>query len=184
MRLGGILGLAGTMCVALVAQAALFSLLRLPLASPDLILVVVAALGFAVGPRTALVTGFCVGLAADLIPPAAHAVGRQAFVLCLIGYLAGRAGSSVKGLTMRPILHVACLAALSPFLYALLGVAVGDGTDRWRDLLPTAAGTALYAAVLAPFVVPLIMAVCGRTGPQGISSLTRRGVTRALPKGR
>ena len=168
MRLGGILGLACAMFVALVAQAALFSVLRLPLASPDLILVVVAALGFALGPRTAMVTGFCVGFAADLIPPAAHAVGRQAFVLCLVGYLAGRAASSVKGTTIRPILHVAGLAALSPFLYALLGVAVGDGTDRWRDLFPAAAGAALYAAVLAPFVVPLVHAVCGRSGPQGI----------------
>lgn len=184
MRLGGILGLAAVLFTALLAQAALFSLLRLPLAAPDLILVVVAALGFARGPRTALVAGFCVGFAADLIPPAAHAVGRQAFVLCLVGYLAGRAASGVKGSTIRPILCVACLSALSPFLYALLGVAVGDGTDRWRDLFPAAAGAALYAAVLAPFVVPLVQALCGRNEPRGISSLARPSVTRALPKGR
>jgi rod shape-determining protein MreD len=182
MRLGGILGLGAGLFAALLLQAALFSGLRLPLAAPDLLLVVVAALGLALGPRIALVAGFAVGLAADVIPPAAHAVGRQAFVLCLVGYLVGRVAAVVKGSALRPILLVAAFAALTPFLYALLGVAVGDGHDRWGALLPAAAGAALYAAVLAPFVVPLTQAVCGRGEPRGISTLTRPSVARSLPR--
>lgn len=178
MRLTGILGLAAGIFVALVLQAALFSVLRLPLASPDLLLVVVAGLAFAHGPRFGLVTGFCVGLAADVVPPAAHAIGRQAFVLCLVGYLAGRAAQAVKGSTVRPIFFVACLAACSPFVYALLGFAVGDGAFRSGDLLPTAAGSALYAAVLTPFVMPVINAIARRNEPKGISSLTRPGIAK------
>jgi rod shape-determining protein MreD len=183
MRLGGILGMAAGLFAALILQAALFSVVRLPLASPDLLLVVVAAIGFARGPRFAMVSGFCVGLAADVVPPAAHAIGRQAFVLCLVGFLAGRASDSVKGSAVRPMLSIACLAALSPFVYAMLGAAVGDSSDRWGDLAPAAAGAALYAGLLAPFVVPVVQLFASRGEGRPLAALTRPGVTKGLSKG-
>jgi rod shape-determining protein MreD len=186
LRLTGILGLTTGLFLVLALQAALFSALRLPLASPDLLLVVVTAIAFAWGPRFGLVTGFCVGLAADVVPPAAHAIGRQAFVLCLIGYLAGRAAEAIKGSAVRPILCVACLAASTPFLYALLGFAVGDGSLHPGALVPTAVGSAIYAAILAPFVVPVVDRIARRNEPRGISTLPRPGISKMpkLSKGR
>ena len=111
MRLPGILGLAAGLALALVLQAVILAVAHTPLAAPDLLLVLTAALGFAHGPRTAMVCGFLGGLAADLIPPATHAVGREAFVLCLVGYVAGRAAETVKDTVLRPVVLTAVLAA-------------------------------------------------------------------------
>jgi rod shape-determining protein MreD len=127
VRLTGFLTMICGLALVLALQDALLAAVHLPLAAPDLLLVVVAAVGFARGPRSALIAGFLLGLAADISPPAAHAIGSQAFVLCLSGYLAGRAAGAVHGTVLRPILVVACLAAFSPYLYAALDYAVGSG---------------------------------------------------------
>ncbi|NUP50083.1 MAG: rod shape-determining protein MreD [Catenulispora sp.] len=154
MRLTGILALLCGLALVLALQDLLLSALRLPLAAPDLLLAVVAAVAFVRGPRAGLLTGFLVGFAADLTPPAAHAVGSQAFVLCLSGYLAGRIAPAVRGTVLRPILVVAGLAALAPVLYTALDYAVGSGAVQ--GVAAAAAASALYAGVLAPFVVPAV----------------------------
>ena len=166
MRLTGFLTMICGLALVLAAQDVLLSAVRLPLAAPDLLMAVVAATGFARGPRTGLVVGFLLGLAADVSPPAAHAVGSQAFVLCLAGYLAGRTASAVQGTVLRPILVVACLAALSPFLYA--GLAGAVGTADFHGLPAAAAASALYTGVLAPFVVPVVSFVLGRGDARGL----------------
>ena len=172
MRLTGILALLLGTALTLSLQAALLATLHLPLAAPDLLLAVVAAIAFARGSRTGLVVGFWLGLAADLTPPSTHAVGSQAFVLCLSGYLAGRAALAVKGSAVRPVLLIACLAALAPLLYTCLGLAVGVGARSFDGVAPAAAASALYAAVIAPFVLA------------AVSFLTGRGATRGLPSQR
>ena len=44
------------------------------------------------GAGAGAVIGFCAGLAVDVLPPSAHLVGQYALVLCLVGFMAGRAG--------------------------------------------------------------------------------------------
>jgi rod shape-determining protein MreD len=154
------------LAVVLALQYALLSAVHPPLAAPDLLLAVTAAVGFVRGARTALVAGFWLGLAADVTPPAAHAIGSQAFVLCLTGYLAGRAAGAVHGTVLRPILMIACLAALSPFLYAALDYAVGSG--EFHGLATAAAASALYTGILAPFVIPVVGFVAGRGETRGL----------------
>ena len=166
MRLTGFLAMTCGLALAMALQDALLSAVRLPLAAPDLLMAVVAAVGLARGPRGGLVVGFFLGLAADISPPAAHAIGSQAFVLCLSGYLAGRAAGAVHGMVVRSILVVACLAALSPFLYAALGYAVGGG--GFHGVPAAAAATALYTGVLAPFVIPVVGFVLGRGETRGL----------------
>jgi rod shape-determining protein MreD len=168
VRLTGILALLCGLTLVLAAQDLLLSALRLPLAAPDLLLTVVAAAAFARGPHSGLVVGFLLGLAADLTPPAAHTIGSQAFVLCLSGYLAGRLAPVVRGTALRPILAVACLAGLVPFLYAALDYAVGTGT--FHGVAAAGAASALYAAVLAPFVVPAVGFVLSRGESRGLPS--------------
>jgi rod shape-determining protein MreD len=114
-----------------------------------------------------MVTGFCVGLLADLAPPTAHAFGREAFVLCLVGFLAGRSSSAVRGSAFRPMMLIAFLGALSPLLYALLGLAVGEPGLPRSDLGSAAAASAIYAALLAPFIVPLTQACARRAEHRG-----------------
>lgn len=168
MRFTGLLALVCGLALVLALQDALLSAVRLPLAAPDLLLAAVAAIAFARGPRTGLVAGFLLGLAADVSPPAAHAIGSQAFVLCLSGYLAGRAAGAVQGAVLRPILMVACLAALSPFLYAGLDFAVGSAD--FHGLPSAAAATALYTGVLTPFVIPVVGFLVGRGEARGVPS--------------
>jgi rod shape-determining protein MreD len=168
LRLTGFLALICGLALVLALQDVLLSTVHLPLAAPDLLLAVVAALGFARGPRAGLVVGFLLGLAADVSPPAAHAIGSQAFVLCLAGYLAGRAAGVVQGTVLRSILMVACLAAFSPFLYAGLDFAVGSA--EFHGVPAAAAASALYTGVLAPFVVPVVGFVLGRGDARGLPS--------------
>ena len=174
MRITGILALLCGLALVLALQDVVLSAVRLPLAAPDLLLAVVAAVAFARGPRTGLVTGFLLGLAADLTPPAAHPVGCQAFVLCLSGYLAGRAATAMRGSFLRPILLVACLAALAPFLYTGLDYAVGGG--GFRGAAGAAAASALYAGLIALPVLPVVGFVLGRGESRGLP--TQRSYSR------
>ena len=72
--------------VALVLQVTLVSRLPIPGAAPDLVLLVLVGVALRGGPETGLIAGFGAGLALDALPPADHAIGRWALVLCLIGY--------------------------------------------------------------------------------------------------
>ena len=166
LRLTGFLALVCGLALVLALQDVLLAAVHPPLAAPDLLLAVVAAIGFARGPRASLLAGFLLGLAADVSPPAAHAIGSQAFVLCLCGYLAGRAAGTVRGTVLRPILATMCLAALSPFLYAALDFAVG--TAQFHGVPAAAAAAALYTGVLAPFVIPVVGFILSRGETRGL----------------
>ncbi|MBW8803901.1 MAG: rod shape-determining protein MreD [Catenulisporales bacterium] len=166
MRLTGILALLCGVALVLTLQDALLAAVRLPLAAPDLLLAVVGAVAVARGPRAGLVAGFLLGLAADLVPPAAHPVGDQAFVLCLSGYLAGRVATAMRGSVVRPVLLVACLAALAPFLYTALDYAVGGG--GFRGVVAAAVASAFYSGLITPFVLPVVGFVLGRGESRGL----------------
>ncbi|GAA3408407.1 hypothetical protein GCM10018952_05420 [Streptosporangium vulgare] len=70
---------------------------RLPLpgnAAPDLVLLAVVGCTRWRAGRGGSRHGFRAGLVSDLLPPAAHLLGHNALVLCLMGFLAGRAVES------------------------------------------------------------------------------------------
>ena len=145
--------------VALAVQVTLMSRLPLPGATPDLLLLVVVALALAHGPGFGLVCGFAAGLAADLVPPADHEVGRWALVLTLVGYLAGMARDQTRRSAFVPLVVVAVAAAGSVLAYAGVGALMDDPNVTWgavRSLLPTAA---VYDVVLSAFVLPTVLAV-------------------------
>jgi rod shape-determining protein MreD len=155
--------------VALAVQVTLLSRLPLPGATPDLVLLVVVGLALSHGPGFGLVLGFCAGLATDLVPPADHEVGRWAFVLTLVGYLAGSARDETRRSAFVPIAVVAAAAAGSVLLYAGLGALMDDTHVTWgavSELLPTAV---VYDVVLSAFAIPAILAVVRRTEPEGVS---------------
>ncbi len=151
--------------VALAVQVTLLARLRLPGATPDLLLLVVLALALAYGPAFGLGVGFGAGLAADLVPPADHEVGRWALVLTLVGYLAGAARGETRRSAFVPLVVVGAAGAASVLLYAGLGALMDDPNITWgavTDLLPTAV---LYDVVLSAFVVPGVLAVASRVEP-------------------
>ncbi|MCI3221617.1 rod shape-determining protein MreD [Streptomyces sp. NP-1717] len=150
--------------VALVVQVSVLARLQLPGAVPDLLLLVVVALALVYGHTSGAVIGFGAGLLADLAPPADHAAGRYALVLCLIGYLAGLAKPDTGQLrtALGPMVVVVGAAVTTTLLYAGVGALVGDTAARHVGLTNLVVTAAIYDLLLAPFTVPLIMALARR----------------------
>ncbi|MFF2012203.1 rod shape-determining protein MreD [Streptomyces sp. NPDC058195] len=165
MRLNRILLSAVLVVVALVVQVSVLARLQLPGAVPDLLLLVVLGLAFVYGHVSGALVGFGAGLLADLAPPADHAAGRYALVLCVIGYLAGLVKPETGQLksAMVPMIGVVSAAIGSTLLYALVGALVGDTAARHVGLGSLLFTAAVYDLLLAPFVVPLVMAAARRT---------------------
>ena len=153
--------------VPIALQVTFLSRLPLPGATPDLVLLVVVATALSGGPTVGLLTGFAAGLAVDLVPPADHEVGRWAFVLTVVGYLAGLAQDGTRRSAFVPLAVVAAAAAGSVLLYAGLGALLDDPNVTWSavsGLLPTAV---VYDVVLSAFAVPAVLALSGRLEPEG-----------------
>ncbi|MFE6130305.1 rod shape-determining protein MreD [Streptomyces sp. NPDC056437] len=150
--------------VALVIQVSILARLQLPGAVPDLMLLVVLGLALVYGHMAGAFIGFGAGLLADLAPPADHAAGRYALVLCVIGYLAGlaRPDSGRFRSATGPMLVVVAAAVGSTLLYAGVGALVGDTAARHVGLGSLLFTAAVYDLLLAPFTVPLIMALARR----------------------
>lgn len=159
-------GLAAVLVLgALAVQLSLLARLRLPGATPDLLLLVVVSLALAYGPGFGMVTGFGAGLAADLVPPAAHEVGRWALVLTLVGYLAGAARDEARRSAFVPLAVAAAAGAASVLGYAALGALLADPAVTWPAvgaLLPTAV---LYDVLLGAFVLPGVLGLAHRVAP-------------------
>src|SRR3954454_10264420 len=91
MRVNRILLSTALIVVAMVLQVSVLARLHLPGAVPDLLLLTVLGLALVYGHVGGALVGFGAGPLAGLAPPADHAAGRYALVLCVIGYLAGLA---------------------------------------------------------------------------------------------
>jgi rod shape-determining protein MreD len=165
MRLNRMLLSATLVVVALVFQVSVLARLQLPGAVPDLLLLTVVALALVYGHLGGAFIGFGAGLLADLAPPADHAAGRYALVLCVIGYAVGLAkpeNGRIRSVT-GPMLVVAVAAIGSTLLYAGVGALVGDTAARHVGLAGLLFSAAVYDLLLAPFTVPFIMALAGCT---------------------
>ncbi len=158
--------LSGVLIVAaLVFQVSVLARLGLPGAAPDLLLLVVIGLALVYGPAGGCLAGFFAGLLADLAPPSDHAVGRYALVLCLLGYAAGllRSSSGHIRSVVTPLLVVAAAAFGTTLAYAGVGALVGDTAARHVGLPGLLVTAVLYDVLLAPFVVPGVMALARRS---------------------
>ncbi|MEV7974851.1 rod shape-determining protein MreD [Streptomyces sp. NPDC086519] len=164
MRVNRILLSSALVVVALVIQVSVLARLHLPGAVPDLMLLTVLGLAMVYGHVGGALVGFGAGLLADLAPPADHAAGRYALVLCVVGYFAGLIkpeNGRLKSAT-GPMLVVVAAAIGSTLLYAGVGALVGDTAARHVGLTSLLITAALYDLLLAPFVVPGVMALARR----------------------
>lgn len=163
--------------VALVIQVSVLARLQLPGAVPDLLLLVVLGLALVYGHMAGALIGFGAGLLADLAPPADHAAGRYALVLCVIGYLAGLVrpdNGQLKSAT-GPMVVVVAAAIGSTLLYAGVGALVGDTAARHVGVGSLLFTAAVYDLLLAPFTVPLIMALARRAESNPLSESQSSG---------
>ncbi|MFE4969070.1 rod shape-determining protein MreD [Streptomyces sp. NPDC056660] len=180
MRVNRILLSCALVVVALVIQVSVLARLHLPGAVPDLMLLTVLGLAMVYGHVGGALVGFGAGLLADLAPPADHAAGRYALVLCVVGYFAGLIkpeNGRLKSAT-GPMLVVVAAAIGSTLLYAGVGALVGDTAARHVGMTSLLISAALYDLLLAPFVVPGIMWLARRADSDPLSeanSGTRTG---------
>jgi rod shape-determining protein MreD len=148
---------------AAVLQGTLVNRLPLPGTGPDLVLLVVIAIALVVGPTAAAVIGFGAGLLVDVMPQTATEVGRWALVLCVVGYLAGQIELDVRRPVWTVMATVAGLSALATLLFAGVGLLFGDPRLEPSVVVATTVSTVLYDLLLAPFVIPGVMALTRRT---------------------
>ena len=157
---------AALVTVALVVQVTILSRLGLPGATPDLVLLVVVALALAYGPTYGVVIGFTAGLGVDLVPPADAEIGRWAFVLTIVGYLAGLARDEAKRSAFLPITVVGASAAVSVLLYALLAASLDDASVTWSAVSTMLPSAVVYEVVLSAFALPAVLALVHRVDPE------------------
>ncbi|WP_033306395.1 rod shape-determining protein MreD [Streptomyces iakyrus] len=179
MRVNRILLSSALVVVALVIQVSVLARLHLPGAVPDLLLLTVLGLALVYGHVGGALVGFGAGLLADLAPPADHAAGRYALVLCVIGYLAGLVKPETGQLKSAtgPMAVVVAAAVGSTLLYAGVGALVGDTAARHVGLGSLLFTAALYDLLLAPFVVPGIMALARRAENDPLAESTSAKAT-------
>jgi rod shape-determining protein MreD len=152
--------------LACVVDAVVFNPLNLPGSPPNLLLLVVAALALVLGPVGGSVTGFFAGLAADILPPADHLIGRYALVLCLAGYLVGLLHEEARDSVVLALVAVAVAALVATALYGALGGLLGDGRVGAHAVVGSLPFSIAYDVLLAPFVVPWVMSLARRAEPQ------------------
>ncbi|MGX1670551.1 rod shape-determining protein MreD [Streptomyces sp. NPDC055400] len=164
MRFNRLLLATPLVIVALVVQVCVLARLQLPGAVPDLVLLTVVGLALVYGHVGGAFVGFGAGLLSDFAPPADHAAGRYALVLCVVGYLVGLAKPDKGQLRSAsgPMITVVAAAIGSTLLYAGVGALVGDTAARHVGIGSLLFTAALYDLLLAPFTVPLIIALARR----------------------
>ncbi|HVQ87686.1 MAG TPA: rod shape-determining protein MreD [Actinomycetes bacterium] len=148
---------------AAVLQVTVINPLPLPGDGPDLVLLVLIGLAIVSGPTAGAVMGFGAGLLVDLMPPSADEVGRWALVFCLVGYLAGQARMDSRRSAVVIVAVVAALSAFAVVAFTAIGLLFSDVRITAELFTSSLIATVLYDLLLAPFVIPAVMALARRT---------------------
>jgi rod shape-determining protein MreD len=154
------------LAVAAVLEVTVLARIPFPGATPDLVLLVVVALGLAGGPITGATAGFVGGLLLDAMPPSDGTLGVWALVLTVVGLLAGRAQDAAQRSVFMPLLVVAVLAPAALLGYTGLSLLLGDPRVVVASLATSLPAVTLYDVLLAPFVVPVVGRIYRRVGPR------------------
>lgn len=159
------LAYAALVVLAVGLQVGPFADLAIRGVAPDLLLLVVVAVGLAHGPQRAALIGFLGGLALDLAPPADHVAGRWALALVVVGYLVGLVRDDARQGVLGAMAAVAAASFVGTSIFALTGLVLdepGVTVSRVLEVIPVAV---LYDVALTPLVLPLLMALGRRLEP-------------------
>jgi rod shape-determining protein MreD len=152
---------------AAILQVVVVNRLPLPGGQPDLLVLVVIGIAFASGAERGAMFGFFAGFVADILPPAGHIAGREAFAYTVVGYGAGLFANPDGTSVITTILVVAVGSAGVVLLYDALGGLLGDARVTPEEVVHSLVGTVVYDVLLAPFVVRPVSALARRLEPVG-----------------
>ncbi|GAB3251885.1 rod shape-determining protein MreD [Nocardioides dilutus] len=157
---------------ALVLQVSVLPHIAVRGVVPDVLLLVVVAVGLRHGSEPAMILGFAGGLLLDLAPPADHVAGRWALALLAAGYLAGRMSGRMPGQVSArslrwPVLlsTVAACAFVASSVFALTGLVLRDPLVGVPALLETVLVAVVSDVLLGTLLVPLVLALDERLEP-------------------
>jgi rod shape-determining protein MreD len=171
-------GLAALLLLAALSQGGLVARLPWPgPGEPQLAALAVLAVALSGGARAGAVCGFGTGLLLDLLPPATHALGQWAFVLCLLGYVVGLLAADVVDSAPLAVAIAAVGAALAPLVFTAEGLALGDPRADLVGALERLPSVALWTLVLAAPVLPVLR---WRRRPQPVIAPPATTLGRAL----
>ena len=160
---------AALVTLAVVLQASVLDAFAWDGVVPDLALLVVVGAALVRGGEFGMITGFAAGVVLDLAPPAEHLAGRWALALLVVGYVAGRVRQDARpGVPPSPTTVIATVAACSfvgSSIFALTGVVLQDPAVEVGDLLRTITISLVCDVLLAPLVLPVVMAAFRRLEP-------------------
>jgi len=159
---------AAVLLTGLMLQVAVVNRLGLPGGHPDLVVLCVIALALVGGPEAGALVGFAAGLAADIVPPADHTIGRLALAYALVGYAAGLLEDVEERSVLTTVVVVVIGSGVAVVLYAGVGALTGDPRITATAVAHSLAATVLYDVLLAPFVVPLVSGIARRAEPAGV----------------
>ena len=137
---------------------------------PELVLLIVIALGMTEGPATGAVAGFVGGFVTDLLLNLPK--GMSSLVFTGIGYAVGALREHYEGTTAWLTIVVAGLATATGIIaYGAVSVLFGLNGLVAFDVLRHAGLAAVYSMLLAPFVLPLIRKIGERLRPRKVVRL-------------
>ncbi|MCM3923231.1 rod shape-determining protein MreD [Frankia sp. AiPs1] len=154
--------------VALVVQVSIVARLGLPGGRLDLVLVLLAAISLIEGPLVGAVSGFVVGVLADLA--SSHVLGQSALVMCLIGYAVGLVMDAAERSVAVPLGATAGACVAGTLGYAATTSIFGEAALTGGEAVIRALAAGVYAVLLTPFLFPLLAA-----GSRRLSGRPRRG---------
>lgn len=128
--------------------------------APHLAALAVVAIALAAGAYAGAVLGFGTGLLLDLVPPADHALGQWAFVLCLLGGLAGMLARDARASLPLGVLVGGVVAVLATPSFAALGEMLSDPRADLVGAGVHAPAAAMWTMLLAAVIVPAARRAC------------------------
>lgn len=154
-----------SLLTAVIVQVTFLSRLGLPGATPDLTLLTVIALAFALGRTAGAASGFVGGMLLSLAPPATTTLGVQALVFLAVGFIVGGLIDPRDRTVPITIAIVSGSVAGATFVVAVLDALLGPVSVPWDRMGGLLVASAIYAAILTPLVIPVIGRVARKLEP-------------------
>jgi len=148
----------------LAFETSVFGRATLVGAKPELLLLMVVALGMGEGPAFGATAGFVMGLSTDLVLqlPA----GVSALTFTIIGYVVGRVRAQVQSPgAWLPMVMVSIATFLGVLFYAAFSRVLGERFGA-VSVVRAAVLAAAYNCLLTPFVFPIVRTLGGRLRPR------------------
>lgn len=156
MRVLRVLGVTGLLLLVALAQGSVVARLTwFDPGEPQMAALAVLGVALMAGARAGAVAGFGTGLLLDVLPPADHATGQWAFVLCLLGYLVGLLAADAVDSKLLATALAAVGASLAPLVFTVLGLVLGDSRADLLGALERLPSVALWTGTAALLTLPL-----------------------------